>query len=159
DTTCRSRNGAIVWRFGCLWPLLRLLISRKATRSRYGSCPTGSSKWVATKARNTLLRVCANSGVLCLQDSSLTEKRPMPVKAFFDTNILIYAVVLDDPRNTQAEELLALGGVLSVQVLNEFVSVARRQILLSWTEVAEALDAFRVLCASPMTHWSLPPQW
>ena len=74
----------------------------------------------------------------------------MPVKAFFDTNVLIYAVAQDDPRSTQAEELLASGGVLSVQVLNEFVSVARRKISMSWSDVTEALDAFRVLCPSAL---------
>jgi predicted nucleic acid-binding protein len=74
----------------------------------------------------------------------------MPAKAFFDTNVLIYAVAQDDPRSTQAEELLASGGVLSVQILNEFVSVARRKILMSWSDVTEALDAFRVLCPSPL---------
>ena len=34
--------------------------------------------------------------------------------------------------------------------LNEFASVARRKILLSWSEVTEALDAFRVLCPFPL---------
>jgi len=74
----------------------------------------------------------------------------MPAKAFFDTNVLIYAVAQDDPRNTRAEELLASGGVLSVQILNEFASVARRKILMSWSDVTEALNAFRVLCPSPL---------
>jgi predicted nucleic acid-binding protein len=74
----------------------------------------------------------------------------MPAKAFFDTNVLLYAVAENDPRSTQAEELLASGGVLSVQTLNEFVSVARRKILRPWSEVTEALDAFRVLCPSPL---------
>jgi predicted nucleic acid-binding protein len=74
----------------------------------------------------------------------------MPAKAFFDTNVLLYAVAESDPRSTQAEELLASGGVLSIQILNEFVSVARRKILMSWSEVTEALDAFRVLCPSPL---------
>lgn len=74
----------------------------------------------------------------------------MPAKAFFDTNVLIYAVAADDSRNAQAEELLAPGGVLSVQILNEFVSVARRKILMSWSEVREALEAFKVLCPSPL---------
>jgi predicted nucleic acid-binding protein len=73
----------------------------------------------------------------------------MPAKVFFDTNVLIYALAEGDPRSTQAEELLASGGVLSVQILNEFVSVARRKILMSWNEVTAALDAFRVLCPSP----------
>ena len=74
----------------------------------------------------------------------------MPDKAFFDTNVLIYAVAEGDPRSTQAEELLASGGVLSVQVLNEFVAVARRKVRMSWKDVKEALDAFRVLCPSPL---------
>jgi len=74
----------------------------------------------------------------------------MLAKAFFDTNVLIYAVGLDDPRSAQAEELLASGGVVSVQILNEFASVARRKILMSWSDLTEALDAFRVLCPSPL---------
>ena len=74
----------------------------------------------------------------------------MPVKAFLDTNVLIYAVTEDDPRSAQAEQLLASGGVLSVQVLNEFVSVVRQKILMSWTDVTQALDAFRILCPSPL---------
>jgi len=74
----------------------------------------------------------------------------MPAKAFFDTNILIYAIAQNDPRSSKAEALLASGGVVSVQVLNEFVSVARRKILMPWNEVTEALDAFRVLCPSPL---------
>jgi predicted nucleic acid-binding protein len=74
----------------------------------------------------------------------------MPAKPFFDTNVLIYAVAGNDPRNTRAEELLASGGVLSVQILNEFVSVARRKILMSWRDVLRALDAFRILCPSPL---------
>jgi predicted nucleic acid-binding protein len=74
----------------------------------------------------------------------------MAAKAFFDTNVLIYAVGRDDPRSAQAEDLLAPGGVVSLQILNEFASVARRKILMSWSDVREALDAFRVLCPSPL---------
>jgi predicted nucleic acid-binding protein len=74
----------------------------------------------------------------------------MPVKAFFDTNVLLYAVAEGDPRSAQAEELLSSGGALSLQILNEFVSFARRKILMSWSDVTEALDAFRVLCPSPL---------
>jgi predicted nucleic acid-binding protein len=74
----------------------------------------------------------------------------MPARVFFDTNVLIYAVAEADPRNVQAEKLLASGGVLSVQILNEFVSVARRKASMSWSDVTAALDAFRVLCPSPV---------
>src|SRR5215472_7311946 len=72
-------------------------------------------------------------------------------KAFFDTNVLIYAVAQDDPRSTRAEELLSSGGIVSVQILNEFVAVARRKMLMPWNEVTQALDAFRVLCPSPLS--------
>jgi predicted nucleic acid-binding protein len=74
----------------------------------------------------------------------------MPAKAFLDTNVLIYAVAERDARSARAEELLAFGGIVSVQILNEFVSVARRKIVMSWSEVTEALDAFRVLCPGPI---------
>ena len=71
-------------------------------------------------------------------------------KIFFDTNVLIYAVAENDPRSARAEEMLASGGTLSVQILNEFVSVARRKLSMSWSEVREALHAFRVLCPVPL---------
>src|SRR5277367_3323589 len=74
----------------------------------------------------------------------------MPAKVFFDTNVLIYAVTERDPRTAQAEELLASGGVLSVQVLNEFVSVARRKIAMPWSDITQALNAFRILCPAPL---------
>ena len=74
----------------------------------------------------------------------------MPDKAFFDTNVLIYAVAKNDPRSKIAEKLLASGGVLSVQVLTEFVSVARRKVLMPWEDIQDVLDAFRVLCPSPV---------
>lgn len=74
----------------------------------------------------------------------------MPAKAFLDTNILIYAVAQEDPRATRAEELLTMGGVLSVPVLSEFTSVARRKIRMPWAEVSEALVAIRTLCAEPL---------
>ena len=69
---------------------------------------------------------------------------------FFDTTVLIYAVASDDPRASTAEDLLANGGTVSIQVLNEFVAVARRKLRMSWEEVVEALAAIRVLCAEPV---------
>jgi predicted nucleic acid-binding protein len=74
----------------------------------------------------------------------------MSDRAFLDTNVFVYAIVQDDPRSQHAEELLAEGGRVSVQVLNEFVSVARRKTRMPWGEVREALDAIRILCPSPV---------
>ncbi len=73
----------------------------------------------------------------------------MPDRAFFDTNVLIYTAV-EDPRGTRAEELLRAGGVISVQILNEFVSVARRNIKMSWTDIGEALTAICIVCPSQL---------
>jgi len=69
---------------------------------------------------------------------------------FLDTNILIYAFRKDDNRSRAAEELLAAGGATSVQVLNEFVAVARRKLDKSWKEIRRALDIVRVFCPKPV---------
>lgn len=63
----------------------------------------------------------------------------MPVRRFFDTNVLIYAFAADDRRSLRAEELLAEGGVIGVQVLNEFSSVARRKLQWQWAQIESAL--------------------
>src|ERR1700733_12899730 len=73
----------------------------------------------------------------------------MSDKSFFDTSILIYVISLGDARAAKAEELLAEGGCISVQVLNEFVAVARRKLKLPWREVRDALSAIRTLCEAP----------
>ncbi|HWK45967.1 MAG TPA: PIN domain-containing protein [Stellaceae bacterium] len=70
----------------------------------------------------------------------------MSDKAFFDTNVVLYAFAQDDPRMGSAELLLAAGGVISVQVLNEFCAVARRKLGMSWDEVLKGLAAIRALC-------------
>jgi predicted nucleic acid-binding protein len=74
----------------------------------------------------------------------------MSDKVFFDTTILIYALSAGDVRASTAERLLASGGSLSVQVLNEFAAVAKRKLQMSWREIAEALDAARALCEPPL---------
>jgi predicted nucleic acid-binding protein len=74
----------------------------------------------------------------------------MPAKDFFDTNVLIYAMGKNDPRASKAEALLASGGIVSVQSLNEFVSVARRKLGMSWNEVNEFLDLICILCPDPV---------
>jgi predicted nucleic acid-binding protein len=53
------------------------------------------------------------------------------------------------PR-AQADALLAGGGVVSVQVLNELASVARRKLRMSWSDVTAALAAIKTLCPSPI---------
>jgi predicted nucleic acid-binding protein len=60
------------------------------------------------------------------------------VSAFFDANILVYAQQADGKAD-RARALLAVGGKLSVQVLNEFTAVARRKQSKDWHEIAEAI--------------------
>jgi predicted nucleic acid-binding protein len=74
----------------------------------------------------------------------------MPARDFLDTNVLIYAVAKNDPRAAKAEALLASGGIVSIQCLNEFVSVARRKLNMPWKEVREFLDLICILCPGPV---------
>jgi predicted nucleic acid-binding protein len=74
----------------------------------------------------------------------------MSAKAFLDTNVLIYALTGDDPRGAVADRLLLQGGRISVQVLNEFASVAHRKLGLTWPEVIEALTQIKTLCPDPI---------
>jgi predicted nucleic acid-binding protein len=48
--------------------------------------------------------------------------------AFFDTNVLLYLLSGDASKADRAEALVAAGGIISVQVLNEFASVASRKL-------------------------------
>ena len=66
------------------------------------------------------------------------------MRAFLDSNILIYAFSLD-ARAERARSLLK-GNVVGIQCLNEFVNVALRKLGLSWTEIAFALDRIERLC-------------
>jgi predicted nucleic acid-binding protein len=76
----------------------------------------------------------------------------MSGRAFFDTNVLLHLLSEDSAKADRAEELLAKGDILSVQVLNEFAHVARRKLRMSWVEVAEVLDTVRAVCTvEPLT--------
>ncbi len=65
---------------------------------------------------------------------------------FFDTNVLLYLLSGDDAKADCAEEALASGGVISVQVLNEFASVAARKLKMSMAEIREVLTTIRAVC-------------
>ena len=56
-------------------------------------------------------------------------------ESFFDTNILFYLLSNDAEKADRAERLLASGGVVSVQVLNEFASVASRKLAMTISEI------------------------
>jgi predicted nucleic acid-binding protein len=64
---------------------------------------------------------------------------------FFDTNILLYLISSDGEKADRAERLLADGGHISVQVLNEFAAVARRKAGLAYDEIRDVLSTVREL--------------
>ena len=73
--------------------------------------------------------------------------------AFFDTNILLYLLSSDAAKADWAEETLATGGVISVQVLNGFSAVARRKLRMTFGEIREVLTPIRALCRiEPLTE-------
>ncbi len=49
---------------------------------------------------------------------------------FFVTDVVLYLLSADAARADRAEELIAEGGMVSVQVLNEIANVARRKLQL-----------------------------
>lgn len=65
---------------------------------------------------------------------------------FLDTNVLLYLFSSEVAKADRAEAIIAEGGILSVQVLNEFASVAFRKLGMSIAEIREALAAIRSLC-------------
>ena len=64
------------------------------------------------------------------------------MSAFIDTNVLIYAQGAGAKSETARQVILA-GGVISVQVLNEFAAVLRRKLRLEWDVIAGALADVR----------------
>lgn len=64
------------------------------------------------------------------------------MRAFIDTNVLVYAF-LDVEKRERALAALADGGVVGVQVLNEFTNVAHKKRGRPWGEVEDALRVIR----------------
>ena len=58
--------------------------------------------------------------------------------AFFDTNVLVYGF-LDLEKRGRALEVMAGGGVISAQVLNEFTNVARNKRGRPWPDIEAAI--------------------
>jgi predicted nucleic acid-binding protein len=64
------------------------------------------------------------------------------VSPFFDSNVLVYAF-LDVEKRDRALEVLAQGGIISAQVLNEFTHVAHKKRRRSWSDIEAALGVIR----------------
>ena len=73
-------------------------------------------------------------------------------RVFFDSNVPLYLLSEDLKKADQAEALLAQGGVISVQVLNESARVLSRKQLMGWDEIDEFLRTLRAVCeVRPLT--------
>ena len=71
------------------------------------------------------------------------------MSAFFDTNILLYAHE-SGAKADRARALLACGGKLSIQVLNEFAAVSVRKFRRTWAEIEEAVEDALELVDAPI---------
>ena len=61
------------------------------------------------------------------------------MSAFLDTNILVYAQQAG-PKATIAQDLIAQGGTISVQVLNELTNLLRKKAKRIWRDIELVLD-------------------
>ena len=65
---------------------------------------------------------------------------------FFDTNVLLYLLSQESAKADRAEELIASGGTINVQVLNEFAAIATRKLGMRVVEVRDVLSTVRRMC-------------
>jgi len=65
---------------------------------------------------------------------------------FIDSNVILYLLSADSAKADKAEALLAAGGTISVQVLNETVAVCRRKLKMPWDEIEALLQATKSAC-------------
>ncbi|MFA6061859.1 MAG: PIN domain-containing protein [Gallionella sp.] len=66
--------------------------------------------------------------------------------SFFDSNVILYLLSADVIKADKAEAIVAGGGVISVQVLNEVTSVCRRKLKMPWSEIETLLAAVKSAC-------------
>jgi predicted nucleic acid-binding protein len=72
--------------------------------------------------------------------------------SFLDSNVILHLASGEEAKADRAEELVAKGGTISVQVLNEVANVSRRRMGMSWTETRNFLSMVRALLkVAPVT--------
>lgn len=72
---------------------------------------------------------------------------------FFNSNVLLYLAASTTQKAQTAEERVKLGGVISVQVLNECISVLRGKLRTSWHDIDMFLTGVRANCqVVPLTE-------
>ena len=71
---------------------------------------------------------------------------------FLDSNVILYLASRQEAKADRAEELIANGGTISVQVLNEIANVSRRKMRMSSVETRVFLSMVRdLLKVEPVT--------
>ncbi|MBI3561954.1 MAG: PIN domain-containing protein [Gammaproteobacteria bacterium] len=67
-------------------------------------------------------------------------------RPFIDSNVILYLLSADSTKADRAEALLSERGIISVQVLNEIVSVCLRKLKMPWEEIDDILVAVKAAC-------------
>jgi predicted nucleic acid-binding protein len=70
----------------------------------------------------------------------------MPDKVFADSNVLLYLLSGVETKAARVETLLEDDLVISVQVLNEIVSVTHRKFRRSWDTINDFVSTIKALC-------------
>jgi predicted nucleic acid-binding protein len=70
----------------------------------------------------------------------------MSADAFLDTNIIVYFSADEGAKTKHSTSLILAGGIVSVQVLDEFANVARKKQRLSWPEIETVIMAVKTCC-------------
>ncbi len=67
-------------------------------------------------------------------------------RCFIDSNVLVYLISGETSKAERADEILTWRPVISVQVLNEFIAVAKRKYKLDWPAIDEVLQLAKATC-------------
>ncbi|OIN91299.1 MAG: VapC toxin family PIN domain ribonuclease [Comamonadaceae bacterium CG1_02_60_18] len=67
-------------------------------------------------------------------------------RPFLDSNVILYLLSGDVAKADRAQSLLAVGAVISVQVLNEVISVCQRKLKMPWSEIDALMLAVKAAC-------------
>jgi predicted nucleic acid-binding protein len=72
--------------------------------------------------------------------------------SFLDSNVILYLASGQEAKADRAEELVAKGATISVQVLNEIANVSQRKMGMSWAQTRTFLLMVRgLLRVEPVT--------
>jgi predicted nucleic acid-binding protein len=76
----------------------------------------------------------------------------MNAKPFLDTNVILYLLSGDMTKANRVEAVLAQGGTISVQVLNEAMNVMTKKLKMGLDEACDVLAGIRYACeVQPVT--------